>query len=259
MNQPSKFWDRIAERYSKKPVSDEDSYQKKLQITHEYLRSDMEVLEFGCGTGSTAITHGPACQNDLAERANRYQPTAVAKPPPKSLIASLRDGTRVLIRPVIPEDKAGLQEGLSRLSFRSRYQRFLAPMTAFSEKQLGYLTEIDYDDHMAWAAVELGRSPPRGLGVARYIRLKGEPKVAELAVAVVDSHQGRGLGSLLLAMLSRSAAQNGIETFLGHVLAENTQVMRIARRWGARVDRDRQGVLKVTAPVPGKVPLPTAY
>ncbi len=59
MNQPSKFWDKIADRYSKKPVSDEDSYQKKLQITREYLRSDMEVLEFGCGTGSTAISHAP--------------------------------------------------------------------------------------------------------------------------------------------------------------------------------------------------------
>ena len=169
---------------------------------------------------------------------------------------SLSDGTRVLIRPVIPWDKAGLQDGLSRLSLRSRYQRFLAPMTRFSKKQLSYLTEIDYDDHMAWAAVELGRSPPRGLGVARYIRLKGEPKVAELAVAVVDSHQGRGLGNLLLAMLSRSAAQNGIETFLGYVLSENTPIVGIARRWGARVKRDKEGFLKITAPVPRNVPLP---
>ena len=59
MAQPSKFWDRIAERYSKRPVADEASYQKKLQVTREYLRPDMEVLEFGCGTGSTAIIHAP--------------------------------------------------------------------------------------------------------------------------------------------------------------------------------------------------------
>lgn len=180
----------------------------------------------------------------------------MTKPPPKSLIASLRDGTRVLIRPILPEDKAGLQEGLGRLSLRSRYQRFLAPMATFSKKQLSYLTEIDYDDHMAWAAVDLSKSPPRGLGVARYIRLPGEPKVAELAVAVVDSHQGRGLGTLLLAMLSRSAAQNGIETFLGYVLAEDAPIMRIARHWGARINRDKEGFLKITAPVPSDVPLP---
>ncbi len=59
MYKPNAFWDKHAERYAKSPVSDEDSYQKKLQITREYLRPDMEVLEFGCGTGSTAITHAP--------------------------------------------------------------------------------------------------------------------------------------------------------------------------------------------------------
>ncbi|MEO1520504.1 MAG: class I SAM-dependent methyltransferase [Cyanobacteria bacterium J06633_2] len=55
----SKFWDNIAERYSKQPISDEASYQKKLQITQEYFNAEMEVLEFGCGTGSTAIIHAP--------------------------------------------------------------------------------------------------------------------------------------------------------------------------------------------------------
>ena len=59
MDQSAKFWDKIAERYSKQPIADEVAYQKKLQITREYFRPDMEVLEFGCGTGSTAITHAP--------------------------------------------------------------------------------------------------------------------------------------------------------------------------------------------------------
>jgi len=59
MNREAKFWDRHAEGYSKRPVSDEAVYQKKLQVTREYFRPDMEVLEFGCGTGSTAIAHAP--------------------------------------------------------------------------------------------------------------------------------------------------------------------------------------------------------
>jgi ubiquinone/menaquinone biosynthesis C-methylase UbiE len=53
----TKFWDKIADKYSKQPIADEASYQKKLQVTQEYFKPDMEVLEFGCGTGSTAITH----------------------------------------------------------------------------------------------------------------------------------------------------------------------------------------------------------
>jgi ubiquinone/menaquinone biosynthesis C-methylase UbiE len=59
MGQSSRFWDNMAERYSRQPIADEAAYQKKLQITREYLEPDMEVLEFGCGTGSTAINHAP--------------------------------------------------------------------------------------------------------------------------------------------------------------------------------------------------------
>lgn len=59
MAQASKFWDRHAEGYAKRPVADEDAYQKKLRVTREYLEPDMEVLELGCGTGSTAIVHAP--------------------------------------------------------------------------------------------------------------------------------------------------------------------------------------------------------
>ena len=59
MNQSVRFWDRDAERYARKPVADEAAYQRKLQITRDYFRPDMTVLEFGCGTGSTAIAHAP--------------------------------------------------------------------------------------------------------------------------------------------------------------------------------------------------------
>ena len=59
MNSSAKFWNKIAEPYSQQPVIDEAAYQKKLQVTREYLKPDMSVLEFGCGTGTTAIAHAP--------------------------------------------------------------------------------------------------------------------------------------------------------------------------------------------------------
>ena len=59
MSRSTKFWDRIAKRYSKQPIADEQAYQKKLAVTREYFRPEMQVLEFGCGTGSTAIAHAP--------------------------------------------------------------------------------------------------------------------------------------------------------------------------------------------------------
>ena len=66
MDMSAKFWNIVAERYSKKPIDDEAAYRKKLQVTREYFRQDMEVLEFGCGTGSTAIAHAPYVKNILA-------------------------------------------------------------------------------------------------------------------------------------------------------------------------------------------------
>lgn len=63
MEPSPKFWDRIAARYATKPVADEAAYQKKLATTRDYLRPDMVLLEFGCGTGSTAIAHAPCVKH----------------------------------------------------------------------------------------------------------------------------------------------------------------------------------------------------
>jgi len=59
MHPDARFWNRLAGKYSRMKVPDEASYNRKLEITREFLTSDSEVLEFGCGTGSTAIAHAP--------------------------------------------------------------------------------------------------------------------------------------------------------------------------------------------------------
>jgi ubiquinone/menaquinone biosynthesis C-methylase UbiE len=72
MTRSKNFWDRIAKRYAKKPVGNEAAYQRKLATTREYFRPDMEVLEIGCGTGSTAIAHAPYVRHiratDISDR-----------------------------------------------------------------------------------------------------------------------------------------------------------------------------------------------
>ena len=124
------------------------------------------------------------------------------------LTAELRDGTRVLIRPIEPEDKGLLLSGFEQLSEQSRYRRFLAPVPKLTESQLTYLTEVDHDTHEALVAVDAGQ-PLRGLGVARYVRLQDHPEIAEAAVTVIDAYQGRGLGTLLLALLARRRGRPG--------------------------------------------------
>ena len=59
MDRETAFWNKLADKYSRRPVADEAAYQKKLDATREYFEPDMEVLEIGCGTGSKAIAHAP--------------------------------------------------------------------------------------------------------------------------------------------------------------------------------------------------------
>ncbi|NVK39727.1 MAG: class I SAM-dependent methyltransferase [Oceanospirillaceae bacterium] len=66
MKSSQAFWDKLASRYAKRPIKDEKSYQRKLAITQAYFRPDWSVLEFGCGTGSTAIIHAPYVRHILA-------------------------------------------------------------------------------------------------------------------------------------------------------------------------------------------------
>lgn len=59
MRPSARFWDRIAKRYAAAPIKDEAAYARKLEATRAHFRPDMDVLELGCGTGSTALLHAP--------------------------------------------------------------------------------------------------------------------------------------------------------------------------------------------------------
>lgn len=66
MKTSSKFWDRIAESYAARPVPDKTVYEAKLKRTRDLFTSDMQVLEIGCGTGTTALEHAPFVKRILA-------------------------------------------------------------------------------------------------------------------------------------------------------------------------------------------------
>lgn len=161
---------------------------------------------------------------------------------------TLTDGTEVVLRPIRPEDKQALVDGLSRLSPESRYRRFMRPVTSLNERELRYLTEIDYADHFAWVAVSTDTEHP-GLGVARYVRDPKDPQVAEAAVAVVDDHQRLGLGTLLLSLLVETALENGIRTFCAWVQADNVRVLRPLQEMGARRSAE-EGMLRIEVDLP---------
>ncbi|MDD2661075.1 MAG: GNAT family N-acetyltransferase [Methylococcales bacterium] len=143
----------------------------------------------------------------------------------------LHDGELVDFRPVRQNDKETIQKGMLALSSKSRYFRFFSPILKLTDTQLYNFTKIDQENHVAWIALAHNEPEDRGLGIARFIRIQNQPEIAEFGLAVIDSYQQRGLGTILLAALHRMASINGIEILRGYVLADNT----VMRSWLGRL------------------------
>lgn len=145
---------------------------------------------------------------------------------------TLRDGTEIEVRPVTPADAETLRAGFDELSAQSRWRRFMRPVTRLTDKEVAYLTDIDYVDHFAWGAQTLDR-PPVGIGVARFVRDKSDPTAAEIAIVVADAWQRRGVATVLLELLVLSAADRGIERFWGYVAASNDGARKLLTGLGS--------------------------
>jgi GNAT superfamily N-acetyltransferase len=146
---------------------------------------------------------------------------------------TLQNGTHVLLRPVMPEDREGIQNGMAALSPESRYFRFFTSAPRLSDQQLRYFSEVDQRDHVAWLALDASNSKHPGVGVARFVRVKEEPTVAEMALTVIDAGQRRGVGTILLALLYLLAGIHGLQTLRAVVVGENTTMLRWLRGLGA--------------------------
>ena len=163
--------------------------------------------------------------------------------------AHLRDGSTVIIRPIVAGDRELLRSGFEQLSERSRYLRFQAPLTTLGERQLDYLTDVDHHDHEALVAID--PSSRDGLAVARYVRSAQNPGEAEFAVAVADDWQRRGLGTALLRQLAARARAEGITRFTGFVLEDNQPMRGLLQSLGEVQQRDTQdGTLEVWLDIP---------
>lgn len=142
--------------------------------------------------------------------------------------AALRDGSTILIRPIEPDDKGAILVAFENLSPESRYRRFFAPLHRLSKRDLSYLTEVDHHDHEALIAHSDQGEP---LGVARYVR-SADPKKAEVAVAVVDHWQGRGVATALLTRLVDRARAEDVRIFTATTLSENRDAISLMRSLG---------------------------
>jgi GNAT superfamily N-acetyltransferase len=110
-----------------------------------------------------------------------------------------------------------------------------------SERELDHLLDVDHRDHEALLAID--PLTGRGVAVARYIEIAGEAGVVELAVTVADDWQGFGLGSALLAGVTKRAGDEGNSAVRASVLAANSRSIAMLRRAGFK-GRPRTGILR---------------
>jgi RimJ/RimL family protein N-acetyltransferase len=161
----------------------------------------------------------------------------------------LRDGAPIEIRPIRPDDRQSLADGLRRMSPDSRYRRFFSPIDHLTESQLTYFTNVDHHDHEALVAVDRGTE--RGIGVARFIRSEGDPEVAEFAVAVADDWHSRGVGTALLHRLTERAREEGIGRFSATILEENRPMLDLVDELGdVRVQDRAAGAVEIEVDLP---------
>ena len=176
----------------------------------------------------------------------------MASPGFEPRVLELKDGTKVQVRPIVPEDEPLLIEAVAAMSERTVYFRFFSPLKRLPDALAHRLAVVDYNDRFALVATARKHDgKERIVGVARYDRA-ADTDVAETAVAVIDEFQRRGLGSALLTILAKVAREHGIKMFTLIVLPENQQMLGLLRKMGwIHQAKLTGGLYEITFDLPG--------
>ncbi|MDX2202724.1 MAG: GNAT family protein [Hyphomicrobiaceae bacterium] len=159
-----------------------------------------------------------------------------------------RDGgpARVVVRPLLPQDRDLTGAFFAALSHQARRDRFMSPMREVTARLLERLSDVDHEAHVALVAEVFEDTGETLVGEARYVR-SADGTSAEFAVTVAEGWRGLGLARLMLAKLACHAARAGIAVLRGETLASNAAMLHIARRSGfhLRADPEVRGVVQL--------------
>ncbi|MDE2150478.1 MAG: bifunctional acetate--CoA ligase family protein/GNAT family N-acetyltransferase [Gammaproteobacteria bacterium] len=148
-----------------------------------------------------------------------------------------RDGERIRVRPVRPQDEPAVVAMLSQTDPEAIRLRFFRVIRHFSHAMAARLTQIDYDRELVLVA-EPAVGQPHAVVALAHLALEPDGRRAEYAILVHQSHAGRGLGTHLMRCLLDYAAGRGVEQVYGEVMAENTAMLSLCARLGFTVDSD---------------------
>jgi acetyltransferase len=174
---------------------------------------------------------------EAARRGPPGHPRFAIRPYPKEWErrAELRDGTKILVRPVRPEDERLYPPFLAAVTQQDLRLRFFAPVKEFGHTFIARFTQIDYARAMAFIAIE--ESSGNMLGVVR-LHADANYERGEYAILVRSDLKGRGLGYLLMQMIIDYARAEDLKVIEGQVLAENTAMLAMCRELGFAIAAD---------------------
>lgn len=164
-----------------------------------------------------------------------------------SIPVTMRDGSVLHLRPVLPGDNARIVHGPVQFSSETLYRRFQTTRTP-SGALMTYLFEVDYVDHFVWVLTDGVNGPV--VADARFVRDETDAQQAEIAFIVGDDYQRRGIGTFLMDAISVAARSDGVRRFTARVLADNVAMRSILDRHGARWHREDLGVVTTVIDVP---------
>jgi acetyltransferase len=147
----------------------------------------------------------------------------------------VKDGWRIHVRPIRPEDEPMLHEFLRHVTLEDLRLRFFAPMKEFSHEFIARLTQLDYARAMAFVAFD--EATGELVGVVR-IHSDSIYENGEYAILLRSDLKGRGLGWTLMQLIIEYARSDGLKTIFGEVLQENTIMLEMCRNLGFEIKTD---------------------
>lgn len=147
-------------------------------------------------------------------------------------VETVTDCPAVELRPLEPGDRASVLEVFEGLSPRSRELRFLTAKPRLTAADLRQLTQVDQHHHVAILALHRGRP----IAVGRFVRDDRDPQCADVAMAVVDAAQSRGVATMLAAALVRRAREVGVRRFTVMMVRDNEPALRLMQRASGDVE-----------------------
>ena len=154
------------------------------------------------------------------------------------VVEAMRDGRKLEIRALRPQDLTDLRAAVDRTSAQSLYRRFFGAKRSFSDKEVAFFVNVDFANHVALVAVVEERGHTAIVAGGRYI--VQQPGKAEIAFVVVDDYQGQGIGSALLRHLAILARNAGLKEFAAEVLPENIPMLKTFEKSGLKMSTKRE-------------------